>query len=111
MVVKSQMIFDRGAGALLVAPDMVRRLPQMEPRGRPARLRGCTAPRRPVAMATCNVLTLSPAEVRRGGGLAVPERQVYLAAQLDRAGITVVGMQECRLPACQGGGVQPFRCI
>ena len=52
--------------------------------------------------ASFNALTLSPAELasaKRGGGLFVTARQAQLARSFEQAGITAVGLQECRLPA------------
>ena len=61
--------------------------------------------------ASFNALTLSPAELasaKRGGGLFVTARQAQLARSFEQAGITAVGLQECRLPAAQMGKARKF---
>ena len=50
-------------------------------------------------IATLNVLTLSPAEEREANGLRIPARQARLACTFQEAGIEIIGLQECRLPA------------
>ena len=46
-----------------------------------------------------NVLTLGPAEEREANGLRIPARQARLASTFQEAGIEIIGLQECRLPA------------
>ena len=50
-------------------------------------------------IATLNVLTLSPTEEREANGPRIPARQARLASTFEEAGIEVIGLQECRLPA------------
>ena len=50
-------------------------------------------------IATLNVLTLSPAEEREANGVRIPARQARLACTFQEAGIEIIGLQECRLPA------------
>ena len=50
-------------------------------------------------IATWTVLTLSPAEEREANGLRIPARQARLASTFEKAGIEVIGLQECRLPS------------
>ena len=46
-----------------------------------------------------NVLTLSPAEEREANGLGILARQARLACTFQEAGIEIIGLPECRLPA------------
>ena len=50
-------------------------------------------------IATLNVLTLGPAEEREANVLRVPARQARLASTFEEAGVEIIGLQECRLPA------------
>ena len=50
-------------------------------------------------IATLNVLTLGPAEEREANGLRIPARQARPASTFQEAGIDIIGLQKCDLPA------------
>ena len=62
-------------------------------------------------VASVHVLTLSPTEACRGGGLCVPARQAQLARSFAATQMDAIGLRECRPPRGQVKNVITYTCV